>query len=58
MNEYSITIKQKSGDHTAWIVTLYRKGFLLKRKIEVKWFNSGERAKEYVSQLQYRYGLN
>ncbi|MDD8018965.1 MAG: hypothetical protein PHP42_11370 [Bacteroidota bacterium] len=58
MKKYSITMKHTAENGTTWIVSLYVKGFLFKKRVETKWFNSGETAEAYIAQLKYTYVIN
>jgi hypothetical protein len=50
-NSFEIQLEQSSGLGGPWIVRLYRKRLLFKRRVSSDWFLDGDQAKKFADQL-------
>lgn len=57
MERYFVQLFHDQTNPTVWVVTLYKRGFPFRKKIESKWFISEESAKAYVDQLKYKFNI-
>jgi hypothetical protein len=50
-NSYVISLDQIDGDGGPWIVRLYRKVLLFRRRVSSDWFLDADQAKKFADQL-------
>jgi hypothetical protein len=50
-NMYSVTVEQPTNNGSAWLVRVYRKRFLCKRRVSSDWFLDKDQARKFADQL-------